>query len=340
MKLRSIQVLRAIAAIAVVFIHATANQFHNGPGTFYWGSAGVDLFFVISGFIIGTVAPGQEPLKFLKRRAWRIYPLWWVAFLPFIIVQPDKWTPANMVVGATLWPIWNGFAVPALKVGWTLSFEMLFYLGAASGLATRPAVPLALFAVFASAAPFSDNAVIDFLGNPMIAEFLAGLAISRLSRRERLGIPFIWAGVAGLACSSPLFFDSATAISADLAGWRFLSWGLPAAMIVYGTLCLEQRFAGRAWNLPVLLGDASYSIYLFHVLGIYLAPEPWPLKVGAGVATGLVAYFLLERRLTRLKRSGLGIIMERDTVKAAAAERPREHPYLVQRPSGGGEIGS
>ena len=75
MKLRSLQVLRAVAAVAVVSVHAQLGE---------RGTAGVDLFFVISGFIIGRVMIGRSAWEFARDRIWRIYPIYWVALLPWL----------------------------------------------------------------------------------------------------------------------------------------------------------------------------------------------------------------------------------------------------------------
>src|SRR3569623_1364627 len=81
-KLRSIQVLRAVAACAVVVLHAVHDIDAPIDRTGF-GAAGVDLFFVISGFIIANVAQGRGDGEILRDRLWRIYPLWWVALLPW-----------------------------------------------------------------------------------------------------------------------------------------------------------------------------------------------------------------------------------------------------------------
>src|SRR3954471_15137123 len=86
-KLRSIQALRAIAACAVVVLHAYPDV-HAPLGNAGYGAAGVDLFFVISGFIIANVAQGRTSDEFLRDRLWRIYPLWWVAAVPWLFMVP------------------------------------------------------------------------------------------------------------------------------------------------------------------------------------------------------------------------------------------------------------
>ena len=121
-KLRSIQVLRGVAACAVVLLHA-----HLSGGTPIgenWarlGAAGVDLFFVISGFIMATIAKPSAG-RFLFDRFWRIFPLWLVAVTPWLIaLRPG---PSIIAASLTLWPVYHQFTMPALDVGWTLSFEL------------------------------------------------------------------------------------------------------------------------------------------------------------------------------------------------------------------------
>ena len=93
-----------------------------------------------------------------------------------------------------------------------------------------------------------------------------------------------------------------------MAAARALVWGIPAAITVFACLCLDRRFAGRLWNVPVLLGDASYSIYLFHLTVINMLQLNWIAEIGISIACGLVAYRLVERRFrncVRIWRDGV-----------------------------------
>ena len=289
-KLRSLQVMRAVAAMGVVLLHATS-----GEQAFYQGGAGVDLFFVISGFIIGTISEGQQPGHFLGRRAARIYPIWWLALLPWLVAFQFGHLPVNI----TLWPIWGDrFMFPSLSVGWTLCFEMLFYLGTALALATRTWVPLAVFAVAAMAAQVHGNALAEFVGNPIILEFLMGLAITRLPRSETIGWLELAVGFLLLA-AGPDFHDRDTALSAHLSIWRVIQWGIPCAIIIHGALSLESSFGGKLWSPLVFLGDASYSIYLFHLPVTFLSTLPWYVTALFCLAVGSAIHQLAERPIHR-----------------------------------------
>jgi exopolysaccharide production protein ExoZ len=286
--LRSIQVLRGIAAMAVVAHHA----FDSGTPI---GAAGVDLFFVISGFIMATCTGGRTPSEFLADRAWRIYPLWLIAVIPWLMMTPQSLLV--VVRSLTLWPVYgHQFPDPALGVGWTLSFELIFYLGFALALATRPAIALMVFGVFFILGVSTNQLLFWFLGSPLTFEFLLGIAIARMPRRESVGVGMIGLGLIWFALAPSAFYNQAFGPGAI---YRLLAWGVPAAMLVYGTLCLERRLGGLAFDLPVLIGGASYSIYLFHQLVLieFHGTAGFILSAIAGIA----AYLSLERLIMRAR---------------------------------------
>jgi exopolysaccharide production protein ExoZ len=257
------------------------------------GAAGVDLFFVISGFIMATVGPGRQPGEFLLDRAWRIFPMWLIAVAPWLLGQTHD--GATILTSLTLWPVWNGtFHTPALMLGWTLCFEMLFYAAFAIALATRPAVPIAAFALCLLLGV--RTGVLAYVGSPLIIEFLAGVAIARLPCTRHSGI-LIAAGLAWFALAPPGYYIELFGHGAWL---RLLAWGIPAALIVYGARSMEGLFRHRAFDSAVLIGNASFSIYLFHELVVSHALW-WPAAVTVSVAFGLAAYWFVERRIMRLK---------------------------------------
>jgi exopolysaccharide production protein ExoZ len=305
-KLRSIQVLRGIAACAVVVLHAYPEVETRGGmavrelGLAGYGAAGVDLFFVISGFIMATVAQGRTARQFLGDRLWRIYPLWWVAVLPWLFMLPRG--PTFVASSLTLWPIYaGGFYVPVLKVGWTLSFELLFYLGMTLAIATRAAVPIGLYALFMLGALTLPSPMLHFVGNPMALEFLMGVLVARLPRRAALG----WLTPLGLAL---LFVtrastgDVESTLDPHFALGRVVAWGIPAALIVWGTLSIARLFEHRRFDLPVALGDASYSIYLFHPIVAYGFDLPGALRVVLAIGMGWAVHVVVERRLLAARK--------------------------------------
>ena len=300
-KLRSIQVLRGLAACSVVVLHSYLRGGDVHPNEFRLGAAGVDLFFVISGFIMANVSIGRTWRQFLADRLWRIYPMWWIAAIPWLsALQRGRDSVLSTV---TLWPVWGAsFAYPTPLLGWTLCFEMLFYAAMTLALATRPAIPLALLAVTLVLAQATNVDFFAFTGNPLILEFLAGVVIAKLPRDERIGLPLLAMAAAGFAIAPLDFFTLFIADNPHVAVLRALFWGLPAAMAVYACLCLDRRFASRSWNIPVLLGDASYSIYLFHLTVINILELNWIAEIFASIACGLIAYWLLERRIPQFRK--------------------------------------
>ena len=140
----NIQILRAIAAILVVAFHTVlAAKSYNLPTEFFykvdiWGAAGVDIFFIISGFIMVYIQINKKkkPLDFLKDRIERIVPLYWFLTLfiaALLIVFPQAFRElslsANHLINSLFFiNYFNGDDHPLLYVGWTLEYEMLFYI--------------------------------------------------------------------------------------------------------------------------------------------------------------------------------------------------------------------
>lgn len=302
-KLRSVQVLRAVAACGVVALHASARP-ANEVGPAGLGAAGVDLFFVISGFIMANVARGRTARAFITDRLWRIYPLWWCAVLPWLFLVPRDLP--GVASSVTLWPIYpGGYYLPSLEVGWTLGFELLFYCGMSLAIATRPALPLTAYAVLLAGALATSSPLLHFIGSPLAIEFLMGAAVARLPRAAWFGL-LIPLGLIFLLLTDPAIGLVEFTVNPHLALSRVLSWGAPAALVLWGALSLERLFEHRLFRVPVLVGDASYSIYLFHPLVAYSLVAAWPLRAAAAVSLGLAAHLTLERRiLAARKRSRL-----------------------------------
>ena len=294
MKLRSIQVLRGVAASGVVVLHATIADPSMSPARI--GGFGVDLFFVISGFIMATIGSRQSPARFITDRAWRILPMYWIASLPFLIMRWPGLLPA--LASLALWPVYGGtFHYPALGVGWTLGYEMLFYLAFAIALTGRLWMPLALFGACAAGLAFSPhNAVLEYLGSGLIAEFLLGVLIARLPRNAWLALPLALLALLWLSLA-PTDYEI---LSFGRLTWvRFVLWGLPAALIVYAALSAERMFKHRAFNVAVIVGDASYSIYLFHPL--VTRAGNWVVLTIVSLMIGIAAWWLIERRILAIR---------------------------------------
>jgi exopolysaccharide production protein ExoZ len=278
-RLRSLQALRFLAALLVVFAHAVdANQavgirpLVEGTNLENFGSVGVDIFFVISGFIITfTAKRAVSATAFWKDRFFRVAPIYWVLSVPMAMLslRHSGFDPRTFAATILFWPVYGKFIEPYLTIGWTLAFEALFYF--AMGLNRLGIRARWLFAAYAAALlalHLYPAPSLAFLGNPIILEFLFGVAIACLPP-SGAGLTAL---VAGLACLFGVLIFGYGQISealyiqdASLSFVRVAWWGLPSALIVYGAINLERFCRGRIWDILAKLGDASYATYLSHL---------------------------------------------------------------------------
>ncbi len=283
--LNSIQFLRAIAAYGVVLFHTArflrGNQTQVEVPDLVIGAAGVDLFFVISGFVMVYVAkPDDTPRQFMLRRLIRIAPLYWLATLAVIaVIAVVPWVFQNVDLS---WPSWlysfaflpshngAGLVEPILFLGWTLNFEMLFYTIFAAALvlpATWRLIAItagistvwlwARFAGFGAAGDFYSNAILfEFVIGCWIAAALMNDGVRKYCSRA-LGAVLVAAGIAGFAMVP-------AGVDITLEADRILRFGLPAALIVTGLVMFEMT-SKTPLRLPLqALGNSSYSAYLLH----------------------------------------------------------------------------
>jgi exopolysaccharide production protein ExoZ len=283
-----IQALRAIAASMVVLVHCIylwhARILHESHPQ-YWmnGGAGVDVFFAISGFVMTISLPTISQFKnragvFLWRRITRIVPLYWLATtlkvvvvlaVPAAVLHPGiRW---SNVLGSYLFiPTANpdGQILPVIVPGWTLNYEMFFYLLFSGSLLVRfspmrliiPA--LGILAVFSLSCPIDGPPFLTLI-SPLLFEFLFGILIARAVMTKRM--PGTWSSVTlaivGWVAILTLF-PHLSQESAGVQKWRFAFWGLPAAAIVLGTVGIERILAAKLPKWVFEAGNASYAVYL------------------------------------------------------------------------------
>jgi exopolysaccharide production protein ExoZ len=264
-KLQEIQILRAVAALAVVVVHVGIELRYWGKATIGWtdvGSAGVDLFFVISGFIMIYIAWDRfgtrgAPLDFFTRRLIRIVPLYWLVTTGYVLINTY---PASRIITSYLFVpdlTANAANLPVILQGWTLNFEMLFYAVLAVALflprlAAMGCVSALMVAIVLLGLPF--------YGSTIILEFVLGMWIG-FAYRRKLRVPAparLMAIVVGaVAIGATIFLPAQD---------RFVSLGIPAALIVAGATLGTPINDSRLVRALVLLGDASYALYLTHPL--------------------------------------------------------------------------
>jgi exopolysaccharide production protein ExoZ len=357
-ELRTIQAARAIAANLVIFSHLFLVQARYTAGTVLpaftlYGIAGVDLFFVISGFIMVAVAGRDRgPIEFLWRRVTRIYPTYWLVSLAVLATALIAPTLVNSSITTPI-SLWRSFLLipdrtyPLLAVGWTLVYEMYFYLVFTIFLALRISVFVGLVAwgvlIFVITVAIPDQVaaspVLRVASSPLTAEFMMGAIVGMLWRRRFVsGAIAVGAlGLAGLVLSivyiAPML---SLAASPHLDGWRVLIFGIPVTLIVYALTGLEQLYAsGRPAKLLVALGDWSYATYLIHVLIISaIGRTIFALAPGGGIgasfaliATGVLAanvagggmHALFERPTLNWLRK-FGARLKTQEIQASASE--------------------
>jgi peptidoglycan/LPS O-acetylase OafA/YrhL len=327
-----IQILRFVAAMLVAVLHITqAISIHiTGRGdAVYWGTGtvGVDIFFVISGFVmmmstanVPAHGPGRRASAwiFIKRRLLRIVPVYWaytllkaalIVAVPALAVK-SVITPGHLAASLFFVPTtapW-GLIQPVLPVGWTLNFEMVFYLVFACAIALgAPRVRMCLLvflSLFVAARFLPGSVPLAFYAQSIIFEFIIGVAFALMLLRW--GSAPVGAGALVLAAGAVFTFG----MGWDPASDRLFPWGVGAAAIVLGTLWLEPAIEHKRWARPLaFLGDASYSIYLSHT---FVVPATVVLlkKIGmtdtlavftiaalAVMAAGSISYLWLEKPL-------------------------------------------
>ncbi|MBB5054495.1 exopolysaccharide production protein ExoZ [Afipia massiliensis] len=335
-KILSIQYLRAAAALMVVYFHADgmAQEYFSFRGLSF-GAAGVDIFFVISGFImwITTASDRITPASFAVNRIIRIVPLYWVMTLllygGWLIFRdpatlPSLWNLLRSLLFIPFVSPRTGEIQPLLIAGWTLNFEMFFYAVFACGLliARRHR---ALFVCTILGALVASPLVITPSGpvaltytSPLLIEFMVGCLLGIMYERRALPRPAVAMFLLVIGCG--LLLTSGMLSAANITAVRFWHWGLPAFLIVTAALALESKL--KQWRLPMLLGDASYSIYLAHGVALS-AVKSAVLLSGTGalphvssgfilaggaasVVAGVAVYFLIERPLVAACKSSLG----------------------------------
>ena len=314
---QNVQILRGIAAVMVVLFHAVpwfdfdAAALPLMQRVFHlWGKSGVDLFFVISGFVImlSQSRAHRGFGAFLYERALRILPLYWLltaAFMVLLVALPHSFagqpplTAERILLsfGMLNWLLLREW--PILFVGWSLEYEALFYLlFALAGLV----LPLRR-AVWALGAVLALTVALGWLED-MVLEFTAGMLIARL-RVARAHLPFagVILGLGVVGFIAPIF---GTQIEP-----RSLFQGIPSAMIVLGAVFLPQLKS----RFGEYLGAASYSIYLGQVFALPAANmvvknlmpgAAYDLKMLSmgviSVALGCLLYSVIERPMTRWLR--------------------------------------
>lgn len=334
----NLQALRGIAAITILLYHLGpmlnrrfGTDFHSDIG-----AEGVDIFFVISGFVMVFAYAQKErsAWAFYGERVIRIAPLYWMATLALIVLfglgfRPNglqDYSLADIVTSFVFYPKvrLDGEKAPILSLGWTLIYEMFFYLVFGAFLWVRSTrdrvavVSAVLLVVVAAGSLFGPDSpfALRVYTNSIVLEFVAGcwLGYWYLSQPRKLGLPvgvaFVAAGLAVLSIEYYLQVSSSE--------YRIVTYGFPAVLVVTGALVAERSGATTCNSIVLLVGAASYSMYLFHPMLLQpfvnlaakiMAPEPrmaivvMPLAAVTAVVVTVGIHLGLEVPLTRWLRN-------------------------------------
>jgi peptidoglycan/LPS O-acetylase OafA/YrhL len=359
----SIGVLRALAALAVMSGHAQEDLVRRlglaqALPDMKLGYAGVDVFFVISGFIMVHASDrlfgtADGPLNFLRRRLIRIVPLYWSVTTLYLAIAlgaphlPHKaYSPSMVAASYLFFPLLtsDGLQEPVVGQGWTLNCEMLFYMLFCIAV-TRPryqavllvssVLAIAVMAgnIFALPMPlayWSQEIVLEFVfGMALGLIYMSGVRLRRWSRMLLIGTGLLLLG------------RTAWEIGAE-DPHRSVVWGIPAALIVAGAVlgASSGPWTGVRWM--GVIGDASYALYLIHPLvgrairevfirsGADLVAVSWlyfAAVAAATIAAALAVHFWFERPITRALRDRFE---GRERLMVPAAERTSSAPASSQ----------
>lgn len=357
--LLSLQVLRAVAALLVLIHHAgydadtiaerTARAAFGLDRFFDWGF-GIHLFFVISGFIMVRTARGYGSARggvvFLTRRIIRVVPLYWLMtslVLVGAVVAPEL---LNMPTGGLAVALGSYLFVPVhrdggelrpvLGQGWTLDYEMFFYvlfamsmlLPRRQGLAGLASALIGLVLIGRFAHP--ANAALGVWTDTLLLEFLFGLGIGLVQEAgARLGARAAGAGVT-IGVGSAIAFGPACAACGGVQAW--IDQGIPAALIVAACVLGPIWPVTRGTLILAAIGDASYSLYLSHPFVIrvlrnaWLAVMPSTVPLGAELTLGCAAAVAAALVLHRCVEAPMTFWLQ----KRSRLARSVAHPILVE----------
>ncbi|WP_294331280.1 acyltransferase [uncultured Chryseobacterium sp.] len=333
MKLNNLQILRAISALLVCCFHFRGylkfQDLELGDFLFKKGSIGVPVFFTISGFIMVFTTrkieckgdTGKQVLAFYKKRISRIVPLyyiltflWMVSGGSFWLYFTDKKLFSRLIHSISFIPQKDTF--PILYLGWSLNYEIFFYLIFGLSLLFKKYryffIILFFLATYIVGKIFSfDNGYMEMITSPLNLYFIIGIVFALLL--EKFSVPKKWAipvVIIGFSSFILYLFDF---ISTNHELWIFLI----IALFVFSFLLLDYTFHFKGKKSLVFLGDISYSLYLSHpfveiflrrfkVEG-YLNIPYFILKIILVIFLAAFLYHFVERKITEYLKQKLNV---------------------------------
>jgi peptidoglycan/LPS O-acetylase OafA/YrhL len=275
-RIRNLQALRIYAAIPVVLYHTKFSM----PGIRPIGVFGVHMFFLLSGYIMASICD-NDSTAFVRRRLIRIIPLYWSLTLILYtiawkfphLMNATRALPSELFKSLFFVPFAksNGLYQPILFVGWTVNYEMFFYMMLSIGVLInrRRAALLGasiMLTVMAACSFFAQSSVIArFYSDPVLLECILGLVSYYVVRAaSRKLTPAMRPVLMTLTIGSLILLPAIEEFGLMGNLPMTLRFG-PTSFVLICSACL-LAFAGAdiKAGVIVLLGDASYVMYLTH----------------------------------------------------------------------------
>ena len=336
----SIQYLRAFAAIMVVAFHIAGKLplSHRASLLATVGAAGVDIFFVISGFVMYLTTKDRaiRPAAFVAKRLIRIVPLYYLVTtfaILIILIWPKAASNARLSLEhAVASYAFIAFPSPAAPTrlwplvvqGWTLNYEVYFYtlVGFSLFLAQSwrlAALSTVIIGIVMAGLVTAPSGILRFYVSPLLLEFLGGYWLAHFYHR-RAELPFnLLLALFGASLLSLVALGRV----GDVSDWeRILFWGMPCFGLVASTVLLGRRSPSRPVKSWIILGDASYAIYLIQFIAVSAFDTIWHrmrlsneqiipqiIFIVVGMASvvilGVILHFLVELPISRQLKSRL-----------------------------------
>ncbi len=333
-----VQYLRGFAALAVVVYHLSQRwESFAGVPALETLRSGVDVFFVISGFVMvwSTNAGARLSARdFMARRIIRIVPLYWVVttlVLVALLVAPAAiwWTgtyPLHTIGSFLFLPLENpriGAIYPVVPLGWTLLFEMFFYLCFALAIMLGRREPKRVMTILiASMVGFvllgqlvQLPEALDFYARPILLEFVFGMIAGLLVRRF-VGPQWPWLALAIFSLAALIFLP-------DMPNsWRALRFGVPAVLLVHAAIHVAGWNSGF-WHR---MGDMSYSLYLAHYPVVMGLAALWTASLPSTSPIAYAGFLALGCLLSVAAGYACWLLVERPLVKAGRAHLSSKNP--------------
>jgi exopolysaccharide production protein ExoZ len=310
---KTIHYIRGFAALSVLLHHSTGRVCTQNCQSMAWGTIGVDIFFVISGFVMwmSTFGRSLTPSEFITKRFFRVAPLYYIMTLAIVAVAFVSPTLLRST-SIELWHVVNSFlfypsahpvlhvAFPVLIPGWTLNYEMFFYtIFACCLMLPVNSRFLGLFISLAGLVAVGqffgrDNLVVAFYTSPIILEFWFGICIAAtLIHFKRYSVRLLV-----LASIINVFLIGMRMFVTNFTFGSQMTFGVIAALIVWTACEIDTRKLMPEIRPLTWLGNASYSIYLWQMITVAASFKLWQMANLGSAQWKEVPFYILVAAVT------------------------------------------